>query len=96
MEENTIRIVEWPKDPVAVQVGSLKGNPLEVNMNMRLNNNEQVPLCIRLCEPICAESKYKIGINLLGQPFAEILIEGVTRLVNCKERDSQLSKVNVE
>ncbi|HEY5746196.1 MAG TPA: hypothetical protein VIU12_08990 [Chryseolinea sp.] len=95
MEENTVRIVEWPKEqaaildhqfkqPVPVQVGGLKGGqPVDVNMNMHINDMKQVPLCIRICEPICAKSRYSIGINLLGQSFAEITITGVTQIANC-------------
>ena len=50
-------------------------------------------ICIRLsaCDDlnICAESNYSIGINLLGQPFAEILLRGVTKFVNCGDKKVQ-------
>jgi len=96
MEENNVHIVDWPKgqaanlehhfkDPIPVEVSSPREKPLNVNMNMLLNEKQQVPLCIKLCEPICAESSYKVGITLLGQPFIEIVVKGLTRLFNCRD-----------
>lgn len=101
MEENTVHIVEWPKldatlqhtfpDPVQLEMMNTANTPLFINMNMAIPEGRTVPFCIKLCEPICAESNYKIGINLLGQPFAEIVVRGITRLFNCREKDGKQS-----
>ena len=45
-----------------------------------------VPVCIKLCEPICAESNYSIGIEIFDRPVAKITIGGMTRFYNCREK----------
>lgn len=60
-------------------------NPLAVNMNMNLRVSDGLPICIRLCEPICAESNYTIGISIFDRPVISITIRGKTRLANCRE-----------
>ncbi|MGN6510805.1 MAG: hypothetical protein ACTHLD_15175 [Chitinophaga sp.] len=82
-EDHNVHIVAWPKEGAARLEHLFNDKPLQVSMLH--NQGQAVPLCIKLCEPICAESNYRIGINLLGQPFAEIVIRGVTRLFNCKD-----------
>jgi hypothetical protein len=92
MEENKVHIVDWPQDQrlkmdhefssdIGMHVSEWPKMPLDVNMFH--NRGETIPICIKVCEPICAESSYKIGINLMGQPFAEIAIRGITKLFNC-------------
>lgn len=71
--------------PIQVKVNATEKEPLNVNMNMLLKAKETIPLCIKICEPICATSNYNIGIRLFGQPFADIGVKGVTRLAPCKD-----------
>ncbi len=54
-------------------------------MRMNLSALDAVPLCIRLCEPICAESNYTIGITIFDRPVITIAIRGITRLFGCRE-----------
>ncbi|MGN7723201.1 hypothetical protein [Chitinophaga sp. 22620] len=86
-EDHNVHIVEWPKEGAARLEHLFNDKPLQVSMLH--NQGQAVPLCIKLCEPICAESNYRIGINLLGQPFAEIVIKGVTRLFNCRDNNDK-------
>lgn len=95
MEENVVHIVDWPKDqaaklehhfPKPVDLNMFNNSEQPLFLNMNISQGQVLPICIKLCEPICAESNYKIGINLLGQPFAEIVVKGVTRLFNCREQ----------
>jgi hypothetical protein len=46
----------------------------------------QVPICIRVCEPICAKSEYSIGITIFDRPVATITVSGQTRFFNCDEK----------
>jgi len=75
-ETTTINIASWPKEPAAVNM----------SMDSTLALKSEVPLCIRLCEPICAKSDYSIGITIFDRPVATIAISGVTRLFNCEEK----------
>lgn len=94
MEEQTIHIANWPKEQRALLDHSFSGEaPLHVtawpketlNVNMVHNQGRDVPLCIKICEPICAESNYRVSLSLLGQPFIEIAVKGITRLFACKD-----------
>ena len=73
-------------NPVSLNAFNSEERPLYLNMNMFPREGSTVPVCIKLCEPICAESNYKISLNLMGQPFAEIVVQGITRLFNCKDK----------
>lgn len=77
--------ISFDTTPAHVVVASLRDNPLVVNMNMNLRVPETLPLCIRLCEPICAESNYTIGISIFGRPVISITLRGKTRLFGCGE-----------
>jgi hypothetical protein len=94
MEEESIHIVEWPKEQRALLDHTFSSEaPLHVtawpketlNVNMLHNQGRDVPLCIKICEPICAESNYRVSLSLLGQPFIEIVVKGITRLFACKD-----------
>lgn len=77
--------ISFENTPVNVLVATLPERPLDVNMNMNLGVRETLPLCIKLCEPICARSDYSIGITLFDRPIVSITIRGTTRLFNCNE-----------
>lgn len=47
---------------------------------------EPIPVCIKLCEPICARSEYTIGIDIFDRPVAAITVKGLTKLFGCDER----------
>jgi hypothetical protein len=53
---------------------------------MNLAAKDTIPVCIKVCEPICAESSYTIGIDVFDRPVAQITIKGLTRLFNCGDR----------
>jgi hypothetical protein len=72
-EPTTIRIESWPQSAAGVNV----------SMDSAVTVRSEVPLCIRLCEPICAKSDYSIAITIFDRPVATIAISGLTRLFNC-------------
>jgi hypothetical protein len=72
----TVKIVQWPEHAFA----------LTHNFSAR----EPVPVCISVCEPICAQSEYTIGIEIFDRPVAAITVRGMTRLFNCGEKQSVL------
>ena len=72
--------------PAHVKVGNEKGERFDVDMNMNLNVIDDVPVSIRICEPICAVSDYSVGIELLGQPLARIRVKGETKLGPCEDK----------
>jgi hypothetical protein len=45
---------------------------------------DQVPVCLRLCEPICAQSDYQVTLAWFGVPAATLTVKGVTRFAECK------------
>lgn len=68
----------------AIDVNVSTGNdPLDVSMAMEVSARKPIPLCISLCEPICAKSDYRIDIAIFDQPVANIAVRGMTRLFNC-------------
>ncbi len=73
---DTINIATWPKEPLSINS----------SMDTTLSVRDQIPVCIRLCEPICAKSEYSIGITIFDRPVATITISGQTRLFNCDEK----------
>ena len=59
--------------------------PLDVNMNMAVSAREAVPICIKLCEPIYAESQYTISISIFDRPVVTLTLRGKTRLFSSRE-----------
>lgn len=78
--------IVFAEKPAYVKVGNDKDGPFDVDMNMNLKVIEDIPVCIKICEPICAVSDYTVGIDLLGKPLASINIRGKTRLGPCDEK----------
>ncbi len=68
---------------VAIQTSPKE--PFNVNMNMNVRVEDQLPVCVRLCEPICAKSDYTVGLEIFDRPVASITIKGMTRIFNCEE-----------
>lgn len=77
--------IRFTEAPVHVIVAGDPKQPLDVDMKMQVSAREAIPLCIKLCEPICARSDYTIGINIFDNPFASITVRGMTRLGACDE-----------
>lgn len=81
--------------PLDVQVATGE-KPLDVAMAMQVSARQPVPLCISLCEPICAKSDYRIDIAIFDQPVANILVRGLTRLFNCKDEPNVGKEICVD
>lgn len=77
--------IVFEENPAYVHLKTDPERPIDVNMDMNLKAVEDIPLCIKICEPICATSSYEIGINLLGSPLASITVNGTTVLAECKD-----------
>lgn len=87
--------ISFAETPARVIVSTEPKQPVEVDMDMRLSVKETVPLCIKLCEPICAKSDYTIGINIFDNPFASITVRGMTKFANCREEPPVQERVCV-
>lgn len=74
--DNRISILAWPDQPLSTNVA----------MDSTVSVRGQIPVCLRLCEPICARSEYMIGITIFDRPVATISVAGETRLLNCEEK----------
>jgi hypothetical protein len=77
--------VSFDDTPANVVVRSDPQQPLNVNMRMNVQTKEPFPVCIKLCEPICARSDYAIGITIFDRFVAAISIRGETRLAACDQ-----------
>jgi hypothetical protein len=77
--------ISFTETPAHVVVATDPKQPLAVDMDMRISAREPIPLCITLCEPICARSDYTIGINVFDNPFASIHVRGTTRFEACRD-----------
>jgi hypothetical protein len=75
--------------PAQVVVSSTVQDPVHVQMNMQVSARQPLPVCISLCEPICARSDYRIGIQIFNNPFATIDVRGTTRLSRCDEAPAE-------
>jgi hypothetical protein len=77
--------VSFDTGPARVFISTDPRNTLAVDMNMNLQVPETLPICIRLCEPICAESNYTISISIFDRPVITLTIRGKTRLFSSRE-----------
>jgi hypothetical protein len=66
---------------MANEEGRASKSEKTANMTVR----EMLPVCLQLCEPVCAQSEYQITVSLLGNTLATIAIKGLTRLSNCEK-----------
>jgi len=78
--------ISFNETPAQVILTNDPKQPLAVDMDMHVQAKEPIPVCIKVCEPICADSNYTIGINIFDNPFATITVRGLTRLFNCEEK----------
>ncbi len=65
--------------PLGVRLGS-GGAPIPIDMRMLLAAPRAIPICLSLCEAICADSDYTIGITLFDRPIISIRLRGRTRI----------------
>ena len=77
--------ISFEKNPANVVLHTDPEQPLHVEMAMNVVAKEAIPVCIQLCEPICAKSDYTIGIDIFDRPVVAINIRGLTRFFNCRE-----------
>jgi hypothetical protein len=77
--------ISFTETPARVIVSTDPKQPVTVDMDMKVTAREPIPICIKLCEPICARSDYTIGINIFDNPFASINIRGMTKIHNCQD-----------
>lgn len=77
--------VSFDETPVNVIIQTDPQKPLNVNMDMRVSAKEPFPVCIKLCEPVCARSDYAIGLTIFDRFVAAISVRGETKLLNCGE-----------
>jgi len=77
--------ISFEKSSANVFVQTNPGQPIQVEMAMNVVAKEVFPICIQMCEPICAKSDYAIGIVIFDHPVASISVKGVTRFQNCRE-----------
>jgi hypothetical protein len=104
-EEQIVKIVEWPKEQAVLDhrfeaespahvVVSSADQAFNVDMNMNLAARETIPVCIKVCEPICAASEYTIAIDIFDRPVAAITIKGLTRLFSCGDENPRTPLTN--
>lgn len=79
--------IKFEKEPANVVIQNWPKEAMNVDMDMFLKVKEPVPVCISLCEPICAKSDYTISINFLDRPVGSVSIKGITKLFNCFESE---------
>jgi hypothetical protein len=77
--------ISFTDTPARVVVATAPQQPLAVDMAMRVTAREPIPLCLKVCEPICVRSDYKIGINIFDNPVASIFVRGMTKIQSCNE-----------
>ena len=77
--------LQFGPSPVNVMLAAPPGQPLVVAMGMNLAARQPLPICIKLCDPICIDSDYTVAITLFDRPIISITIKGRTRLFNCGE-----------
>jgi len=78
--------ISFQKTPAYVKMVNSEDDPFHVSMAMRVTPTDTIPVCIRLCNPICADSDYTIGIVLFNRPFGSIRIRGRTKVTNCESK----------
>lgn len=61
-----------------VRLGS-GDRPLSVDMRALLAARRALPLCLSLCEAICADSDYRIELTIFDRPVMTIRLRGRTR-----------------
>ena len=74
-----------PEPPATVVLRTQPEGALDVQMAMQLLAERPVPLCIRLCEPICVTSEYRIAVDIFDRPVMNVTVRGTTRFAECDD-----------
>jgi hypothetical protein len=45
-----------------------------------------IPVCIKVCEPICVRSEYVVSIDIFDRNVATIKVSGQTTIFNCNDQ----------
>ena len=85
MEEPCPVSIYFTKPPANVVIHTSPEKPLHVDMNMKVVAEDTIPVCIKLCEPICADSDYSIGLEIFDRPVGAVTVKGRTKLFNCND-----------
>jgi hypothetical protein len=77
--------IRFEEKPAHVRIETSPERPLHVAMDTRLSTGDKpLGVCISVCEPICADSDYRIGLSIFDNPVAEVSVRGRTRIGACK------------
>mgnify|MGYP000899237718 FL=1 len=82
------------KPPAHVVIETSKEKPFFVDMDMKVTPTKTIPVCLKVCEPICIKSDYTIGVDIFDRPVANIKIRGLTRVYNCREEEEKYTCVD--
>jgi hypothetical protein len=70
--DDNVKILSWPDTPAGV--------------NLNVAAASAFPVCIKVCEPICARSAYVVTIDIFDRNVATIKLEGQTIIANCGDQ----------
>jgi hypothetical protein len=77
--------IHFEPRPARVRIETSRTTPLNVSMEARLAGKAPIPICIRVCEPICADSDYRVGLTAFDEAVAEVAVRGRTKIGACKQ-----------
>jgi hypothetical protein len=80
--------IHFEAEPARVHLETSPKQPLHMAMATELSAKAPLPICIRVCEPICAESDYRVGLTIFDQMVATVAVRGRTRIGQCDEGKS--------
>ncbi len=80
--------IHFEASPARVRLETTTQQPIQLAMGTSLSAKSPLPICIRVCEPICAESDYRVGMTVFDQAVAQVTVRGRTRLGQCDEGKS--------
>ena len=75
--------IVFEKNPAYIYILTYADKPIYHHINLE-------PVCIKICEPICIDSKYRIEVNFLGRNLFNIGLTGRTVASNCKEKSIRI------
>lgn len=83
LEEPCPVSINFADTPAKVVVSTDPQQKLNVNMVMDVKADKPIPVCLSICEPICLDSDYTVGISIFDNPFSTIRVRGRSKLFNC-------------
>ena len=87
MEEPCPVSILFLKPPANVVIHTSEKEPLHVDMKMRVSTEDTFPVCVKLCEPVCADSSYTVGLEVFDRPVAVIRLRGGTKIFSVGEEE---------